>query len=531
MLGCEWWWFDGLSEIEVHAKMKQRVGIPIGLFVAGIAVVCVAQADPIDDLQPGQWYEFPNSKMSAKDPCPTNDCAYSGTTHQPSVMDAWAGGAYDTSRDRLMVWGGGHGDYGGNEVYAFDVNAGTWSRLTEPSVPKACTPTDPADIYPDGRPSATHTYDHLEYLPTLDAFVTFGIGNFGTCGIGGAPNTFALDLKTNQWSQLAARPDQTDEKEYGEFTALDGKGNIWAHTNEGGARFHSYNIATNKWTTYGSAATYYGSQGATAAVDTKRNRLIAIGDSGGGYANGLIARAWDLNNPNNASTAIGNVPVSLASPGGPGVDYDPVDDRFLIWNGGTTVYTLNAADLSTWGTLTLYSGNTVTPTPPNSRGTYGRFRYVPSKQAVIVVNSTSENVYLFKLRDGSFALPTVVLDASPSATVSFKGSITLTWTTTNASSCTANGAWSGTKGTAGSETISNVVSTQTYRLDCVGPGGNAGQQIKVTVLDESTPVAAKGTSGAGALSLVGLGFLVAGAFVARRHRRLRAEIGQSHGAH
>jgi hypothetical protein len=37
-------------------------------------------------------------------------------------MAAWGGGAHDTKRDRLIVWGGGHGDYGGNELYAFDVN-------------------------------------------------------------------------------------------------------------------------------------------------------------------------------------------------------------------------------------------------------------------------------------------------------------------------------------------------------------------------------------------------------------------------
>jgi hypothetical protein len=227
--------------------------------------------------------------------------------------------------------------------------------------------------------------------------VTFGLGNFCQVGGGGTPDTVALNLSTNQWVNRTDRPDQAEEKEFGTFSALDGNGNVWVHTNEAGRRFHRYNIAADTWTTYNSAAIYYASQGATAAIDTARNRLVAIGESGGGYANNLFARTWDLNNPNNASTALSGVPVSLASPGGPGMVYDPTGDRFLLWNGGTTLHTLDAATLTTWGTVAISPGNSVTPTSPNSRGTYGRFRYVPSLHALIVVNRTNENVYLFKL--------------------------------------------------------------------------------------------------------------------------------------
>jgi len=39
----------------------------------------------------------------------------------------------DTKSNRLIIWGGGHGDYFGNEVYGLDLNNMTMSRLTEPS--------------------------------------------------------------------------------------------------------------------------------------------------------------------------------------------------------------------------------------------------------------------------------------------------------------------------------------------------------------------------------------------------------------
>ena len=110
---------------------------------------------------------FPGSNMSAVDPCPARNCPYTGAEGQAGVMNDWAGGAYDSTRDRLMVWGGGHAGYGGNEVYAFSLATGAWSRLTEPSNPiTTCT-----DFYPDGRPASTHSYNFCNYSGPYAALV------------------------------------------------------------------------------------------------------------------------------------------------------------------------------------------------------------------------------------------------------------------------------------------------------------------------------------------------------------------------
>ena len=37
------------------------------------------------------------------------------------IVYAWSGGTVDTVKGRLLVWGGGHSDYWGNELYALDV--------------------------------------------------------------------------------------------------------------------------------------------------------------------------------------------------------------------------------------------------------------------------------------------------------------------------------------------------------------------------------------------------------------------------
>jgi hypothetical protein len=77
-------------------------------------------------------------------------------------------------------------------------------------------------------------------------------------------------------------------------------------------------------------------------------------------------------------------------------------------------------------------------------------------------------------------VPTVSLSASP-ASIVYNGSSSLTWTSTNATSCTASGAWSGSKALSGSETRGPLTSTSTFILSCTGAGGSAGQSVTVVV--------------------------------------------------
>ena len=77
-------------------------------------------------------------------------------------------------------------------------------------------------------------------------------------------------------------------------------------------------------------------------------------------------------------------------------------------------------------------------------------------------------------------VPTVTLSATPS-TVTSGNSSTLSWTSTNATSCTASGGWSGSKATNGSEVRSNLTATATYTLTCSSGGTSAAQSVTITV--------------------------------------------------
>ncbi len=81
--------------------------------------------------------------------------------------------------------------------------------------------------------------------------------------------------------------------------------------------------------------------------------------------------------------------------------------------------------------------------------------------------------------------PTVTITANPQ-TIDEGESATLSWTSTNATECSASEGWSGTKTTSGSQSVSPSVTT-TYHLDCEGPGGSDEDEVTVTVIPTEEP--------------------------------------------
>jgi hypothetical protein len=80
---------------------------PVAGWVALLATSAHA-GDPgvLDRLTAGQWLELPDSRLI--DVAPRTSPG--GSTLK--VM-TWSGGAYDSRRDAMLVWGGGHSDYAG----------------------------------------------------------------------------------------------------------------------------------------------------------------------------------------------------------------------------------------------------------------------------------------------------------------------------------------------------------------------------------------------------------------------------------
>jgi hypothetical protein len=97
---------------------------------------------------------------------------------------------------------------------------------------------------------------------------------------------------------------------------------------------------------------------------------------------------------------------------------------------------------------------------------------------------------LYAVRVASSA-PVVTLTSSASS-VTMGGTVTLTWSSQNATACTASGGsgWSGAQMTSGTLAVV-VAATETLTLTCTGPGGSAAQSVNVM----ATAAAAKSGGG------------------------------------
>ena len=74
---------------------------------------------------------------------------------------------------------------------------------------------------------------------------------------------------------------------------------------------------------------------------------------------------------------------------------------------------------------------------------------------------------------------TLTLTASP-LTIVAGTTATLSWSSTNTTSCTASNGWTGAKAVSGSQVVTPAVST-TYALSCTGAGGAVTRQVSVAV--------------------------------------------------
>ena len=148
-----------------------------GLLLLACASVAAAQPVP---ATPG-WHEIPKTVMRTV--CPPN--GFGGSTYEfsnecPAVTGAWNSAAFDTTRNRLVLWGGGHGDYLGNELYALELDTLSVRRLTDPALPLADM-SCPEALANGRQPNSRHTYDGLAYIEHADRLFAFG-GSRSPCG-------------------------------------------------------------------------------------------------------------------------------------------------------------------------------------------------------------------------------------------------------------------------------------------------------------------------------------------------------------
>jgi hypothetical protein len=96
-----------------------------------------------------------------------------------AITEGWNGAAYASrygSSGSMIVFGGGHNDYFGSDVHAFDLASREWRRITDGYVSGSddeygAGARYPDSVYPDGSPLPPHTYDYVQYDPVGNDYV------------------------------------------------------------------------------------------------------------------------------------------------------------------------------------------------------------------------------------------------------------------------------------------------------------------------------------------------------------------------
>ena len=339
-----------------------------------------AQAFSLDQMVPGRWYEVPGSNLSSVAPASIPP----GTTGLSSIMRSWNGGVFDVKRDRLVVWGGGHTNYAGNEIYAFDLASLRWIRVTDPSSLNGWNDGDEA--YRDGRPVSRHTYAGLAYVPTPFDALWSSSGSKWRNG-NGTKATWMFHFSTGKWKRVSDAP----SGHLGSVAAYDPSSRkVWFHTRN---HLYSYDPATDTWE---QRTSYMGGQGCggklpsymTGAIDTKRHRFVMIGAGCAFYYD--LSASGKLQRIQVGGSGASDVKGGKA----PGFVYDSADDLFLAWNGGKTITTLDfSASTPVW---TRYQPGGDDPGVTALNGTYGRMQYSPNRNLVVLVNHVDRNVFLYR---------------------------------------------------------------------------------------------------------------------------------------
>jgi hypothetical protein len=334
----------------------------------------------IDALPSTHWYEIPNTRMRSVAWADFDD-RRGPVDH---IMSAESGAVFDTERERLVVFGGGD-VYSGNEIYVFDMATADWSRLTDPSpfLPGDAGNNAGNTTHPDGAPVSRHTYDSIEYLPPpVDRFVVAGGSAVFPGGIDD-PKTYYFDFDAMTWE---TRSDVTPAAGYGGMTAVGPDGRLWMQGAGSDPSLTVFDPLTDTWTVHQMWTFGFREYMATGEIDPVRNLFVSVG-------NGLT-EVWDLANPDSGHAFLvttGATEIQLTN--NPGFAYHPPSGKLVAWSGGKATYWLDL-DTATW--TRVNSTGAADPGAASGRGTHGRWRYVPSRDVFIVVNSVDTNVFVYR---------------------------------------------------------------------------------------------------------------------------------------
>lgn len=385
-----------------------------------------------------------------------------GTGAQFSIIAAWSSFAWDHANANLLLWGGGHANYSGNELYIWNGSTGAWGLASLPSALDS-----EYFVIDKGGPQSSHTYSNNVWLKNNKMFCSFG----GAATPGGT--TFQERLTSNPTTKRAVGPwvfdlALADPNKVGGSTGsgwdtvtVKAGSNAWSHrrdkfdgtypidrlgpamqaavhVDEGGKDVCYLTMDNGggfpTWYRYEFGADIRAGDRDTVTqigqtwnsvifdgwgdFDPVRRHFYRNAVNSGTYTSEMVAMHVDSGSPATQDTSIQLVddqgaPFSVVQSGGA---YDRINDRIYFWNGdmahpGRVYYVTppawNAATgwaSTTWTVKQVDPAGTV-PGGNSHSGVLGKFKYVPELGGMVGLDDVasgdinSAGVWLFKTAD------------------------------------------------------------------------------------------------------------------------------------
>jgi hypothetical protein len=399
----------------------------VAALLAGGMLGTVSGQSPTPAPAPGTWQALPNSRL---DQAKRAD----GTPLLPNPLPAgsesglgvfsYSGATLDERRGQIiLVRTGGHADWAGNQVIAFDIPSAKWVLLEDysraypkysgppckrgpdgafvdpPTPPRCSQVTEPAvDQYRDGSPASLHTYGNQAYMPPVDAVLS--AGGLRWWDAEPANQTWWWAHGKGWISKPSRRP--------GGYSGI----MIWDPTAKlvwyrSAAAFASYDPTADSWRVhFQMRAGADHTESSAFALDKEGQKLYRFSRKPAGGPWGV--RVIDLKSPSTRETTIettGDTQVETIK--GAGLVWDPALPGLVAYGKSANgqkgaLYTLDLRETpAVWRRHD--PPNDVHPPPPHSTGTWGRFARYGGRY--YITTSPLQDVWVFTPPWGTPAPP------------------------------------------------------------------------------------------------------------------------------
>ncbi|NQD36694.1 DNRLRE domain-containing protein [Permianibacter sp. IMCC34836] len=381
-----------------------------------------------------------------------------GNPDPSKIIGAWSGFAWDSNRGDLLLYGGGHANYSGNDVYRWRGSTRMWERASLPSeVVKDIRGNFVAIDGVSHAPASAHTYDNNIFLPLHDKMLAFGGAAYNNGGmflsavdaltsrktgpylfdpakadpnkVGGSngshvkrvgpyPDVLGGDMWQNRemFLNLVGNPKLPGSHVEGctGYAEEDGRDVVYVGARLGGGTATSVfryvitdlaNPALDVWQQVGGY--WDGPQGqATCAYDAQQKVFLRTGSATRPFV------FWNLNTPGPTNyekyvsfTDSSGQFLSLLSAGtikmrDCGLDFDPVARRYALWCGGNQLWLLTPpATFSSSGWQLDKAPAPIGTGPSTVMGTgiLGKWKFIPNLNAFMALQDSSQgNIWIYK---------------------------------------------------------------------------------------------------------------------------------------